>query len=378
MLDLFCGIGGLTLGLEKAGFRSIGGIDHWEDALRTYSANLGLPTMAADLTAVGLSDVERHFGISADEIDVIAGGPPCQGFSTVGKRDAKDPRNLLWTRFFDLVAEVEPSYILIENVSGLAVSAGGRTRRAIEDAFRELGYGIKSKILLASDFGVPQLRKRLIFLGWRTGRTEPSFPRPSAGLPVTVAEAIYDLPELASGETKSAYRTGPQCDYQAERRGEQQHVENHTAANHPASLVEILSHIPDGGNRLSIPDHLQPKSGFHNSYARLNSYKPAVAITSNMRKPSSARATHPRQNRGLTVREGLRLQSFDDVFSPLGSRTSQYLQVGNAVPPLLAEAIGIEVRQAFEASTASPIKPDAAVPGKRQLLNVSEISQRIV
>ena len=128
-------------------------------------------------------------------------------------------------------------------------------------------------------------------------------------------------------------------------------LSNHEAANHEAGLIEVLKHIPDGGNRKSIPDALQPKSGFHNSYARLASFKPAIAVTSNMRKPSSARSTHPIQHRGLTVREGLRLQSFDDDFVVLGSRTSQYLQVGNAVPPLLGLAVGREVLKAILVNT---------------------------
>jgi DNA (cytosine-5)-methyltransferase 1 len=125
--------------------------------------------------------------------------------------------------------------------------------------------------------------------------------------------------------------------------------------------VEVVSHIPDGGNRKSIPVNLQPKSGFHNSYSRLASWKPAVAITSNMRKPSSARATHPTQHRGLTVREGLRLQSFDDDFVVLGSRTSQYLQVGNAVPPLLGAAVGLAVLKAYKANTPDAVRIARAV-----------------
>lgn len=141
-------------------------------------------------------------------------------------------------------------------------------------------------------------------------------------------------------------------------------LSNHQAAKHPPELVEVISHIPDGGNRKSIPDHLQPRSGFHNSYSRLASWKPAVAITSNMRKPSSARATHPTQHRGLTVREGLRLQSFDDDFVVLASRTSQYLQVGNAVPPLLGYAIGKAILKAYEQNDPEAIR-EARASGVR-------------
>jgi DNA (cytosine-5)-methyltransferase 1 len=170
-----------------------------------------------------------------------------------------------------------------------------------------------------------------------------------------VADAIFDLPPLDSGQAKVVYESPPSTEYQKARRKGCTVLHNHEAANHPARLVEVLQHIPDGGNRKSIPDALQPKSGFHNSYARLASWKPAIAVTSNMRKPSSARATHPEQPRGLTVREGLRLQSFDDDFLVLGSRTSQYLQVGNAVPPLLALAVGREVVKAFQANTEEAI-----------------------
>jgi len=191
--------------------------------------------------------------------------------------------------------------------------------------------------------------------GWCDGAPEPDFPMPSTWPHVTVADEIFDPPHLTAGQAKTAYDAEPRTPYQIVRRGRCRTLHNHEAANHPATLVEILRHIPDGGNRKSIPDDLQPSSGFHNSYARLASWKPAIAVTSNMRKPSSARSTHPAQHRGLTVREGLRLQSFDDDFVIVGSRTSQYLQVGNAVPPLLAEAVGAGLVKAFRATTPSDL-----------------------
>jgi len=283
----------------------------------------------------------RALGLRLGEVDVIAGGPPCQGFSTVGKRDSADPRNLLWRSFHRLVAEVRPRCVLIENVEGLKVMAGVRDR--ILGEFDAIGYRMKASLLRAADFGVPQLRKRMFFLGWRDGEREPHFPDPTAQVPVTVADAIFDLPPLLPGESRSSYDRPPTTAYQTARRQNCSTLHNHQAANHPAHLVEVLRHVPDGGNRRSIPASLQPASGFHNSYARLASWKPAIAVTSNMRKPSSARATHPTQHRGLTVREGLRLQSFDDDFVVFGTRTAQYLQVGNAVPPLLAAAVGAAI-----------------------------------
>jgi DNA (cytosine-5)-methyltransferase 1 len=222
--------------------------------------------------------------------------------------------------------------------------------------FANIGYCAKWKLLRSADYGVPQLRKRVIFFAWLPGLVEPSFPVRLTSEYVTVADAIYDLPKLKAGEQTEKYNGKPSTEYQRARRGKETVLRNHQAANHPPHLVDILRHIPDGGNRKSIPDELQPKSGFHNSYARLASNKPAIAVTSNMRKPSSARATHPKQHRGLTVREGLRLQTFDDSFVVLGSRTSQYLQVGNAVPPILGEVIGKELLKAFRTNNLAEIE----------------------
>ena len=356
-LDLFCGIGGLTLGLGSAGVETIGGIDSWKDARLTFERNLApLKCMLSDLTRTTVAEIERFFGISRHEVDIVSGGPPCQGFSTVGKRDESDPRNLLWRHYHDLVAEIRPAYALIENVEGMLVVRGGELARTVAASFSRIGYRMKFKILRAADYGVPQLRKRTLFLGWLDGLTEPAFPPRSRGPHVTVADAVFDLPELGPGQRRCDYDGPTTTVYQEARRKGCTVLYNHEAANHPAGLVEVLRHIPDGGNRRSIPDHLQPSSGFHNSYARLASHKPAIAVTSNMRKPSSARTTHPIQHRGLTVREGLRLQSFDDDFVVLGTRTSQYIQVGNAVPPLLAKALGAELVEAYTANEPSDIE----------------------
>ena len=356
-LDLFCGIGGLSLGLASSGMRCLGGVDIWEEAKATYDHNHGgTGFLLADLTETHSDKILGAFKIVPTDIDVIAGGPPCQGFSTVGKREAGDPRNRLWTAYHSLVRAFRPAYIIIENVEGIIVAKRGGVRDEIIAGFAEIGYRMKCMLLRSADHGVPQLRKRAVFLGWLDGLVEPDYPRPPTSPHVSVGDAIFDLPVLAPSEAKTAYEQEPSTDYQRARRAGAKVLHNHEAAKHPPGLVKVLSFIPDGGNRKSIPPEFQPKSGFHNSYARLASWKPAVAVTSNMRKPSSARATHPKQNRGLTVREGLRLQSFDDTFVVLGARTSQYLQVGNAVPPLLGKAIGAEVVKAFKANPVSRIK----------------------
>jgi len=366
-LDLFCGIGGLTIGLERAGFESLGGVDIWKDAGETFVFNIpSVPFLEADLTAITPQELLNRLGIKKADLDLIAGGPPCQGFSTVGKRDVDDPRNRLWTHYLKIVDYIRPSYVLIENVEGLNVMKGGQVRDSLIAAFHDIGYRMKSRVLISAQYGVPQLRKRIVFLGWLPGLQEPIFPVPthSEDSYVTVDDAISDLPALRSGESRTTYTTSAQSEFQKNIRSMATHLENHHAANHPPHLVELLSHIPDGGNRKSIPDHLQPKSGFHNSYARLASFKPAVAVTSNMRKPSSARATHPRQNRGLTVREGLRLQTFPDTFVVQGSRSSQYLQVGNAVPPILAERIGHEILVAYRANAVDEVIQERANKAK--------------
>jgi len=355
-IDFFCGIGGLSIGLERAGIDVIGGIDNWKDALLTYDYNhLGKKSLLGDVTELSPRAIAEHFDIDLSEVDIVAGGPPCQGFSTVGKRNLLDERNGLWKHYLNLVAEISPRYVLMENVEGLWLANGGRLREQIIDVFSEIGFEIDAALLTSADFGVPQLRKRCIFLGSNRATSPALLPRRRVARYVTVDEAIGDLPELGAAEEANEHTKPAMTAYQRRRRKRRKKLFNHQAANHPPHLVEILRHIPDGGNRRSIPDHLQPKSGFHNSYARLASNKPAIAVTSNMRKPSSARATHPTQHRGLTVREGLRLQSFDDDFVVLGSRTSQYLQVGNAVPPLLAEAIGREIMSAGTATDSRSV-----------------------
>jgi len=365
-LDLFCGIGGLTIGLERAGLCSVGGLDNWKDAGATYEHNLpDHRCMIADVATVDTREIERELSIQNKTIDIIVGGPPCQGFSTIGKRTSSDPRNRLWEHYVELVDDMRPAYILIENVEGLLVMEKGQVVKRIIEGFGAIGYRMKVQLLRAVDFGVPQLRKRIFFLGWLDGLIEPHYPKPWSHPYITVADAISDLPKLEAGESATVYSQQPITAYQRDRRGKRRLLSNHEAAKHPPHLVEILSHIPDGGNRKSIPPKLQPKSGFHNSYARLASNKPAIAVTSNMRKPSSARSTHPIQNRGLTVREGLRLQSFDDSFVPVGCRTSQYLQVGNAVPPLLAEAVGRELARAFRENSERSIYLARKRPSKR-------------
>lgn len=335
-LDLFSGAGGLSLGLSRAGWKPLLAVDHWPDAVATYRRNFldheVIDLDIRDLTASRLSDVV------AEAPDWVVGGPPCQGFSTVGKRVRQDPRNLLVHEFHRIVKALRPAGFAIENVLGLKDMGfeGG-----VIELFDDLGYDVSFHVLRAADHGIPQLRRRVVFVGHRE---QGFFSRPEASHReseyVTVWDAIGDLPVVGPGETAHAYGDPPSTVYQRTMRAASTELQGHTVSKHPPHLVRAISFIPDGGNRRAIPAEFQPNSGFHNSYSRLCSGQPAVAVTSNMGKPSATRCIHPFQDRGLTAREGARLQSFPDSFWFEGGVTSQRLQIANAVPPMLAEMLG--------------------------------------
>lgn len=335
-VDVFSGAGGLTAGLTAAGWRCALAIDNWKEAIETHRLNFeGHPATCIDVKRLDA----RTLATKLDgRPDWLVGGPPCQGFSTVGKRMWDDDRNDLFTEFMRIARILEPPNLLIENVLGLRDM--GATAAVLE-LFGGLGYSMTCHVLTAAEHGVPQLRRRVVFVGSRDGLAcKPPRPSRQAGSYTTVWDAIGDLPEVGPSETATEYDTPPFTEYQERMREESTTIQGHTVSAHPPKLVKAISFIPDGGNRFSIPDGYQPKSGFHNSYSRLNSAQPAVAVTSNLGKPSGTRCIHPFQNRGLTAREGARLQSFPDRFHFVGGIVSQRLQIANAVPPLLAKAVG--------------------------------------
>jgi len=334
-VDLFAGAGGLSLGLVRAGWTPLLAVDSWGDAVQTYNANFH--DHLARIESVEELSARRLASLLPHAPDWIVGGPPCQGFSTVGKRVREDPRNTLVREFARIVSELRPHGILVENVIGLRDM---RFVEAVSCLFTDLGYRVTPLVLRAADYGVPQLRHRIFFVGEREGRVfrGPLATR-SASSYVTVWDAIGDLPELLPGEEATRYDKPPSSEYQREMRKNSASLHGHRASRHPAELVRAISYIPDGGNRRAIPPELQPKSGFHNSYSRLHSGSPAVAVTQNMGKPSATRCIHPFQDRGLTAREGARLQGFPDSFHFVGGSVSQRLQIANAVSPLLARVI---------------------------------------
>lgn len=336
-IDLFSGAGGLTLGLVNAGWRPRLAVEHWDDAVETYRANFtDHPVFDRDIAELTEAKLRDYLN---ETPDWVVGGPPCTGFSTVGKRDREDPRNALVHHYARVVSILKPKNFLIENVLGMRDMG---FVQPICSLFRSIGYAVAPMVVCSADFGVPQLRRRVIFVGDRDGRLfDQPLPTHAEREWVSVWDAIGDLPEVKPGETKTAYDKEPFTDYQRAMRQGSSVLQGHDVSDHPASLVEAISHIPDGGNRQSIPPHLQPKSGFHNSYSRLNSKQPAVAVTQNMGKPSGTRCVHPKQHRGLTAREGARLQGFPDLFHFKGGIVSQRLQIANAVSPILGRALGI-------------------------------------
>lgn len=336
VLDLFCGCGGLSLGFEEAGYRVLLGIDFWNDALETYKYNhKQSQTLRADMASLNPEQVERLLGTK--DVDVIIGGPPCQGFSVAGKRIVDDERNKLYKGFVRMVKHFRPKAFVMENVPNILSIGGGVVKDAILADFNELGYHVNVKVMLASNYGVPQNRRRAVFVGLKNGDSY-DFPTPFDTPMITSEEALSDLPEcsLAEGEP---YPAVPQSAYQELMRDGSKGVHNHDITIHNERTKEIIAMVPDGGNYKDLPEELQQTRKVHIAWTRLNSKKPSFTIDCGHRHHF-----HYEWNRIPTVRECARIQSFPDNFIFLGSKTSQYKQVGNAVPPLMSRAIAEQLK----------------------------------
>lgn len=334
VLDLFSGCGGLSYGFEKAGFDIVAGVDNWKDALVTFKHNhTGAKDLLMDLGNFAPQDIEKQIG---RRIDVIIGGPPCQGFSISGKRNPDDPRNKLYRGFVKTVAYFKPKAFVLENVPNLVSMNGGKIKDLIIAEFEELGYMVNYKVLLASDYGVPQNRRRVVFVGLRD--KEFVFPEPTTKKHVTSKEALSDLPEntvLDGG----LYSVLPKSEYQKIMRDGSGGIFNHEATIHTEQTKNIISLVPDGGNYKDLPEELQNTRKVNIAWTRINSKKPSMTIDT-----GHNHHFHYEYNRVPTARESARLQSFPDSFIFCGGKTSQLKQIGNAVPPLLAENIAKALR----------------------------------
>ena len=343
-IDLFSGAGGLSYGFECAGFNILLGIDNDEKALETFEKNhKNAKSICGDITCITYkNDIKPLIG--NQKIDVIIGGPPCQGMSLSGPRKFDDPRNKLYLSYIRLVDEIRPEVFVIENVPGLVGLFGGQIKDSIIEKFTDLGYSIQYKILCAADYGVPQNRKRVIFVGTKNGKFE--YPEAS-DYTVTCEMALSDLPPLIDtlGEEKMSYICEPQNDYQKLMRRRSEAVYNHIAANHSEKVKTIISMVPAGGNYKDLPEEYRNTRNFHVAWTRFPDDKPAPTIDTGHRHHF-----HYKYNRVPTVRECARIQSFPDDFIFLGNKTQQFRQVGNAVPPIMAQRIAEKVRDTLENS----------------------------
>ena len=324
----------MSLGFERAGFNVKLAIDNWEDALVTYRRNHPGFTLNADLLALNPESVAKEYSI--DDVSVIIGGPPCQGFSVAGKRIINDDRNKLYKSFVRFVEYFKPQAFVMENVPNILSIGGGAVKDAVVKDFSDLGYVISYKVLTASDYGVPQNRRRAIFVGLRNKTF--TFPHKIVEKPVTTWEALSDLPEDTVDDGGN-YPIQPQSPYQSDMRKNTVNLYNHQVTEHNPETRRIIAMVPDGGNYKNLPLELQGIRKVHIAWTRLNSKRPSITIDTGHRHHF-----HYMYNRVPTVRESARIQSFPDDFIFMGSKTSQYKQVGNAVPPLLAQSVAESIK----------------------------------
>lgn len=338
-IDLFAGCGGLSKGFMDAGFHIIVGVDNDKAALNTFKLNhVGAVALNADLSKQETFDEIKRIAGNKN-IDVIIAGPPCQGFSLTGPRNFDDPRNKLYLAVIEIVRQYHPKAFIIENVPGMATMYKGLVKDEILRRFKKMGYNIDCKILCAADYGVPQLRKRLIFMGIRSDIGKPEFPKPilKPDQYITCREAISDLPsrEFELGEEKDNYDKKPLTPYQKKMRGNCQVLYNHVATNHKQFVKDTIALVPEGGNYKDLPAGWGESRKFHEAWTRYDGNKPSKTIDTGHRNHF-----HYKYNRVPTIRENARLQSFPDDFIFVGTKTQQNRQVGNAVPPLLGYALG--------------------------------------
>lgn len=340
-IDIFSGAGGLSLGAEMAGFQVRFAVEKDKSAAETYRYNHP-DTLVLEDDIHNINPIE--YLQPNEHVSIVFGGPPCQGFSLSNTmtRNMKNPNNSLFEEFLRFVNEIQPDWFLFENVEGFAHFEEGKIQHLVEQRFRNMGYSVFSKVLWASDYGVPQHRNRFFMVGNRLG-IKFEYPEPF-GIKITVNDAIGDLPDLMNGQqvdTLSYKLPANKASKYARmmRKGSKRSRQNYVSRN-ADYVVERYTHIKQGENWEAIPDELMQnyanKSNCHSGiYRRLRANEPSVVI-SNYRKNM---LIHPFQNRGLSVREAARLQSFPDKFFFKGSLMHIQQQIGNAVPPLLAKAV---------------------------------------
>lgn len=356
VIDLFAGVGGLSTGFRKAGFNIVLANEIDETIAESYQQNHFETIMIND----DIKNIIPELDKINKRIDVIIGGPPCQGFSMAGARIREnkssqfldDPRNYLFRNYFQVVQKVEPKFFIMENVPGMLSMKDGRIIEEIERLFSDETnfkngrYYIFKKILNAADYGVPQERHRLIIIGSKyrvdfeliLEKVKIRMVKGGEIVPHTIYDAISDLNYLESGEGDfvQEYRLEPMTQYQKDRRKNSKKLYNHMATKHSSTAVDRISRLEQGGRRLDLAEGKNIKSVHSGAYGRMRWNELAKTIITRFDTPSSGVYIHPERNRTLTPREAARIQSFDDDYIFYGNKSSVIKQIGNAVPPLLA------------------------------------------
>lgn len=343
VVDLFSGCGGFSYGFKSSNFEILLGVDNWDVALETFKHNhQNSTTLNLDLHQK--SSIQKIIKkINSKHINVLIAGPPCQGFSLTGTRDREDKRNSLFESVFNLSKKTNPDVLVIENVPGILTLYKGETKDRILEEGQKLGYHMQYKVLYGPDYGVPQIRKRVFFVGTKINKfvfPEKLFASENY---ITCSEAISDLHDFTEqykGDEESDYLNLPDSDFQIEMRKNSRKLYNHVGTNHDQHVIEVIKQVPDGGNHKDLPPGVGLTRKFNEAWTRYDSKKPSKTIDTGHRNHF-----HYKYNRVPTVRENARLQSFPDIFRFLGTKTEQNRQVGNAVPPLFGKYLSYSIKE---------------------------------
>jgi DNA (cytosine-5)-methyltransferase 1 len=365
VIDLFCGAGGLSCGFEQAGFQVLVGNDHFPSAGKTFErTHPEAKFLGGPIEDYAIEDFLKASRLKSGELDCLIGGPPCQAFSVYNhQRGLHDDRASLFKEYLRLVEGLQPKWIVMENVTGIFSAGGGKAVEAIENGLNALGYDVEYRTLKAEEYGVPQERRRVVFIGNRVNKPivwPDKTHGPDAQPHNTIRDAIGDLPQLCNGEqsTTKAYKSEPQSHFQHLMRSGSNGVTQHSAPKLGAINIERMKHIPPGGSWRDIPFDMLPagmkkakRSDHTKRYGRMTWEGLSCTVLTKCDVHWGA-YIHPEQDRSISVREAARLQSFPDWFEFQGSRTEQYVQIGNAVPPLLGRQIAFGLLRAMKANTA--------------------------
>lgn len=353
VLDLFCGAGGLSRGFLDANYKVVLGVDFDDAALKTFANNHG-STKSMKLNLFdhdNINEIKKYIDEKNFKIDVLVGGPPCQGFSLAGKRDEEDDRNVLYKAMVKTAKSIKPRVVVLENVPGLLTLYKGSAAKKIFNDFEKLGYTMNAKILYAPNYGVPQIRKRVFFVGLLNHEEKFDYPSPiieNENDFITTKDAISDLPSLISDFDYSLnmvreYQGSPTSEYQQQMRRKSTSVYNHYPIKHHKKTTDTIALVPDGGNYKDLPEELSKRFKYKESMKRYNSMKPSLTIDTGHRTHF-----HYKYNRIPTVRENARLQSFPDDFIFYGNKQEQYKQVGNAVPPIIGKHLAMKIKECLD------------------------------